>query len=84
MAKPSPESYQSLQNAVSLLKLIAHAEENIRLGRTITPKELETEMLEVLAGPDKESDLFGIWSGRDNINNVEGYVRSLRFNGGAK
>lgn len=59
MAKPSPESYQSLQNAISLLKLIAHAEEDIRLGRTITQKELETEMLEVLAGPDKESDLVG-------------------------
>jgi hypothetical protein len=48
------------------------------MGRTITQKELETEMLEVLADPDKENDLFGIWSNRDDINNVEDYVRTLR------
>lgn len=73
-----PESYQSQQNAISLLKLIAHVGEDIHLGRAIPQKQLETETLEVLAGPDKESDLFGIWSDRDDIDNVEDYVRTLR------
>jgi prevent-host-death family protein len=71
-----PESYQSLQNVISLLKLISQAEEDIRLGRTLTQSELETEMLELLADPNNE--LFGVWSDRDDIDDVDGYVRTLR------
>ena len=72
------QSYEDMRNAISLLKLIAQSEEDVRMGRTITQQELETEMLEMFADRDQEANLFGIWVDRDDIDNVDDYVHHLR------
>lgn len=69
-----PESYENMHKAISLLKLIAQSEEDIRMGRTMSQEELD----EIPAEIGKKNELFGLWSDRDDMNNVEDYLRTLR------
>ncbi len=72
------ESYESMQNAFNLLKLIAHAEEDLQKGSIFTQQEVFDEMDEMLSSTAKESELFGIWSDRDDLKNVDDYMQKLR------
>ena len=61
------DSYENMHHAISLLKLIAQAEEDIRMGRTITQAELDADMIKLFENSGRESNLFGIWSDREDI-----------------
>lgn len=73
------KSYETLHNTIFILKKLLQGEQDIQAGRLISQEELEANMANILSVPTTESnELFGIWADRNDLDNVEDYLRTLR------